>query len=286
MTPANAMYGHRAILNAYLGVDVDQPVLGVLQHGWHFGSDRQGVVQARWVPYLVWGDRHILTDGTRCTPIGAPFLYHPRVRAGVAEAPVDRVLAMPYHAFGEDPDGTHVAYAEHLVGLRSEASSVTVCLHPHEYDSPIRAIYEGRGFATATNGVGASARFLENLLDLLEAHGTVTTNRMSTGLLYGAQLGRRIVIDGPFARSEDRSGLPASREEQQALYEREFPGLADGLEGDGARALAARELGAGYVLAPDALGRVLGAHGLRQATARTLRSANRVRRWRTARAAA
>jgi hypothetical protein len=279
VSPQNDLYGHRRTLAGHAGVPPDQRVFGVVQHGWQIQPRRTGGMTA-WHPrQYVWGrrdlgdapDRHVI-------PIGAPFLYHPAVRSASDPGPTDQLLALPYHGYGVDLDGAHVQYADHLERLRSEVSHITVCLHPREYASPVRAIYESRGFSVATNGDGKDPAFMDRQVDRLLAHGTVTTNRASTGLFYAAALGRRVFVGGPFARSEDRLMASISYEDQVAIYRSAFPLLGDGLEGDDARALANLELGREFVLAPAVLAEVLGFRGARQAAARVLSLANEARR--------
>lgn len=259
VSPANGYYGHRRILNEFIGTPAGRPLAGVLQHGWHIGDEPQGARQGRWIRRFVWGERHI--HGRNSIPIGAPLLYHPGLASLTIAPPSGSLLAMPYHAHGVDLDGAHRAYAAMLQRLRNEHSELTVCLHPIEFASPVREIYARSGFMTVTNGARNDPAFLDRFLRQIARHETVTTNRMSTGLLYAALVGRRVFVRGAFPRSADRSMARVPYEEQWRRYQGEFPMLLDGVEGSDAKRLAGRELGVPFVRSPTALARILQVRG-------------------------
>ncbi len=260
VTPANDYYGHRKILTSYMGVPDDTPFGGILQHGWQLGPWLSSV---RPWPQFVWGARDVSSIQTSilrravCGVVGAPFLYHPRVQTGMPSERTDHLLAMPYHGHGVDLDGAHRHYSGFLESLRSDYNGITVCLHPLDFASEVRNLYSSRGFVTVTNGSRLAPSFLDNLLDLLQTHGAMTTNRAATGLFYAALLGRRVFVNGPFPRSASRVMKGMTYEDQFKLYGREFPGLADGIEGAEATRLGAYELGAEFVQPPNALAALL-----------------------------
>lgn len=273
MTPLNDYYGHRAVLNGYIGARLDHPFGGVLQHGWHLTGHVQASGRARALPrYFTWGRRDV---SGRAVPIGAPFLYHPRVIDPRPHQPTGTVLAMPYHGYGSDLDGAHQRYAATLEARRTDHDDVIVSLHPSEYDSPVRAIYEAHGYQVVTNGPRKSVDFLDRLITRLEEVDAVTTNRLSTGLLYAAALGRRVDVSGPFPAAADHEFDGVSRAEQERRYLEAFPQLADGLEGDDARRLADDELGRENLRSPEDLARVLWVGGVRGGLSRSGQRANR-----------
>lgn len=271
VSPENGYYGHRAILNRFVGVPEARSLAGTLQHGWYMAAGPRRRSQR--IPRFVWGDRNL--GGARAIPVGAPFLYHERVRRPSAPAG-SALLSMPYHGHGADLDGAHTQYASFLESIQGDYDAITVCLHPLEYGTPIQDLYDRRGFSVVTNGDRHDQAFLDRLLDLLSKHASITTNRLSTGLLYGAALGRHVFTGGPFARSADRGMLEMSYEQQWDLYQREFGHLAEGLSGDEARRFAGRELGADHVRDPGELRDLLGSTGTRRVAAAGLAASSRL----------
>ncbi len=275
VSPKNDYCGHRAVLNAYLGCRPETAYQGVLQHGWNDGP----VDERRRVPGLnrafVWGERHRLpTD--KYIPIGAPFLYHSDVeRVRSASPDVSRLLAFPYHGHGVDLDEVHVAYARFL--SESDATSITVCLHPLEFSSPIRRTYEVAGFEVTSNGRRSAPDFLDRFLALMAAHGGVTANRASTACFYAAFLGRHLTVRGPLARSADNRMASVAYRDQVARHDREFGYLADGVDGTEAIALGERELGAPFKRSREELASLLGTDRVRQGVLRTVRRLNHMK---------
>jgi hypothetical protein len=278
VSPQNDLYGHRGLLCRYAGVPTGRRIWGAVQHGWQIRPQRTGALAAVQPRHFVWGRRD-LAMGDRAFPIGAPLLYHPAIeRVGDPEG--DQLLVLPYHGFGVDLDDAHAKYARYLESLRNEVNDITVCLHPKEFVSPVREIYSRCGYVVVTNGDGKDPQFMERQIRRIFDHGTVTTNRPSTGLFYAAALRRRVFVAGPFPRSEDRlmEALRLDYAGQVALYRSEFRTLLEGLEGDDAQAFGNRELGREFVREPDELRSVLGLDGLHRALGRAIALGNGARR--------
>ncbi len=278
VSPQNDYYGHRRILNRYMKVPAGTRFAGLVQHGWEIEPWRPITTGSPFLRFG-WGDRSRGAQQTRrLRLIGAPFLYHERARRAPFDAPRGALLVMPYHGFGVDLDGAHVRYADFVEQWRDDIDRVTVCLHPAEFDSPVREIYRCHGFEVVTNGVRDDPAFLDRLIGLFETHGTVTSNRLSTGVLYAAAVGSRTIVRGPFPRSADRIQDSVPYAQQVDAYRTVLPELVEGVEGTDACAIGARELGAEHRLTPDALADALGARWPWQAAVRSLSAVNLVRK--------
>lgn len=278
VSPQNDFYGHRRILNAHVGAPSGTRFIGLVQHGWEIDPWRPRTARLH-LRRFGWSRRSWSPEhAARLKLIGAPFLYHPTVAAGPFSGGEGRLLVMPYHNYGTDLDDAHKQYASFIETFDSSITDVTICLHPFEFASSIRDLYASHGFQVVTNGERRDARFLDRLVGLLEGHATVTSNRMSTGVLYAAAVGRSVVVRGPFPRSADRLRADVPYEAQLRQYVEAFPQLAAGVSGREARDLGGRELGAEFVRPPADLARVLMARWPAQALPRAVALANSARK--------
>jgi hypothetical protein len=273
-SPQNDFYGHRRLLNDYVGAAPSNRFLGIVQHGWDIGGWTPPTARLH-IRRFGWSER--AGSGERLHLIGAPFLYHPSVRRQGPPPAADHVLVLPYHGFGTDIDGAHREYARFLE-KHSGFAGITVCLHPLEYDSPVRQIYTSHGYDVVTNGDRTDPAFLDRLVALLRRHALMTTNRVSTAVFYAGAMRRAVVIEGPFPRSVDRVMSGVAYDEQIKQQRIEFPELFDGLTGDEANSLAARELGMRHVREPDELAALLWARWPRQALPVALDGINQIRK--------
>jgi hypothetical protein len=287
----NAYYGHNAILARYAGLARPRPMYGYLLHGWHpwfpWMPDTKVIRDSvpPGVPVLAWSHRdrdHLEAGGVRSVRvIGAPFLYLLEME-GTPDPPRDRsLIVFPFHeveAGGNDQSWED--YADYLEGLAYDR--VTVCVYPTDYDDhELRAVFTRRGFATVTNGTRDDPRFLYNLRAAVGSHTDVTSNRISTALVYGAAMGRRAFLGGPVPgvtvqqTAGPMVGEAGRAEEFQREHFREF---VDGVEADRARALARSLLGGDALLEPAELRNAVGWSGGRQVAARGLAVAAAARR--------
>jgi hypothetical protein len=261
--PDNRFYGHGEVLRAAAGIeDPERPLWGHVQHGWQLGTglnDRRRLVP--WLPKLVWNETNRLLatwDGiTRVEAIGAPFLYLDRMHAvdEVPSAPpgVLPTIAYPFH--GWERAGTTSSHDRLARDLRvHEGGPITVCLYWMEHDQPaIRRAYENAGHRVICNGRREDPGFLRRQREELRRNRRVVTNRPSSALWYGMWIGLEAEVLGGAAQLEgDRTiGL-------EALHRRRWPELFRGTVGaTKGRDLAAAELGAAHVRAPDELAALL-----------------------------
>lgn len=257
--PDNALYGHRTVLNRYLGRADRTPMLAHIQHGWSWTTpvlDRRRAV--RHAPILAWSERNacdLRSLGlSKIIAIGAPLLYLPE-----SERPrPDRAgtVALPSHSWrgnSLDDDDAAIRFADELV--ERYGSEVTVLVHATDLRR-LRVLerYRHHGFETVAGAAGHGLAFLLERRDLLRRAETVVSNLVSTGVFYGGVLGAEIEVFGPV---ESIYGPEYAR--RMAAYQRvRWPELtAGGLRGSMALELARQELGADVLRSRDELGRLV-----------------------------
>lgn len=295
---SNHFYGHNAVLARYVGLDHPRPILGYMLHGWHawfpWMPDTAVVINAvpRGFPVLAWShrDREVLTAAgvSNVIPIGSPFLYLLRKRGLPPRPEGSSLVSFPFHSLETcSIEDTWSEYADYLLSLQGY-ERITVCLHEVEYDLPgVREWFEGRGIETTTNGSRWDPRYLDRFYDLVASHTAVTSNRISTAVIYGAAMGRATFLGGPVPGVVDQQEIGQLEDEGRRTEEfqrSEFPELIEGLEPDAARELGWRQLGADCILEPRELGRTLGWFGPRRIWARTAAAMTSARRTMRARA--
>lgn len=277
MEQTNHWYGHSQILARYCGLEDPVPpqIWGALQHGWniehglgpnHFPHDG--------FPRFVWSEiaaRRAQSRGWRdAVVIGAPWLYL-LVNNGLDPAApeagsTDRhgTIFYPFHSWDRGTvSGDHTQLIADI--RETEGDDVTICLYWLEYDDPaIRRVYEDAGFRVICHGRRGRTRhdadpaFLERQLAELLRHRRVTSNRVTTAILYGLSVGCEAGVYGePMQYWESSADAP----EEDALHRTQrMYGLLNQARIDPAagRALAARELGIGHLAAPAELREMLG----------------------------
>lgn len=290
----NSDYGHNAILARYVGLSRTPPILGYLLHGWYpwFPWDPDAdadvlidIVPAL-VPILVWkkqDERRLRAAGARrVVTIGAPFLYLLRMCQAPPAQKERSLVAFPFHTHAsasfEDAWDEYAAYLRTLEGYER----ITVCLHPEDYVRPdVRAYFEQGGFEVATNGRREDPTFLWRFHELVSRHCDVTSNRLTTAVLYGAAMGRRTFLGGPVpsVTVHEFVGPLQDEGERADRYQREhYPKLIEGLDPAAAREFGWSQLGGDCLRAPEELRRILGWSGPRRVTGQLLGLAGEVRR--------
>lgn len=240
MARFSEMYGHAAILRAYVGADDDRlRVVGQIQHGWSVGAGLDATPE----PLYVWNDRSAKAakdagaSSEAIVPIGAPYLYLPAAPSRMEIGRVTMgILALPQHSTSGHPFADAFRawerYADWIVGVRAKGQfeQITVCLHENEYDDPaVRTVLNRHGLVSATCGSPRMSRttFLDRFRALIHQHGIVTSNAIGTAPIYAAYEGVPVFIDGPeFERApvvgtEERCYPETS---DPAWIDREFPG--------------------------------------------------------------
>jgi hypothetical protein len=288
----NSYYGHNAILARYVGLRKPPPILGYLLHGWHswfpWEPDAEDIVKTvpRGIPILVWrkvDERKLREAGAaKVIAIGSPFLYLLTVR-GEAILPETRSLVtFPLHtqlsATVKDVWSEYTSYLESL----DEFDRITVCLYPEDYERrEVRSYFERGGFAIAMNGRRDDPHFLDRFYDLVSNHSEVTSNRITTALVYGAAMGRRAFLGGPVPgiTVHETAGPIDDEGRQAARFQREnFPDLIDGVNSTAARGFGWSQLGGDCLRSPEELRRILGWSGPKRVAGHALGIAAEVRR--------
>ncbi len=259
----NHFYGHAQILRRYCSVAAPLPVPGRLQHGWMPGPGMsERLLDEPWLK-LVWSRRNLRqcwAAGARdVAPIGAPFLSLPPARA--ADPPPRSLLVYPFHGWEKEKVfGDMAAYAKAIGELEAEGfGPVTVCLYWVEYeDATIRQIFEGRGWSVITNGHrDGNPDFLVRQREALLSSAYVTSNRVCTAAFYALAAGRRFFLYGPsmgLSATDDPTGEGFGRWQAEAFPALTWEGFGDRLHQD----IGLEELGAEYVLAPEAMRALFG----------------------------
>lgn len=266
MESQNHFYGHSAALAAYLKRQRPRHINGLVQHGWTAVSPINS--HFRDFPNLgLHGDRRRLlvwSHGSRAwspeedahvtTPIGAQFVYLAAASGPTPEprSMEEEVVLMPGHGIQTQRiRGDHEGLARQW---REEEGPSTACLYAADASDPdIVHAYRSAGHRVVVLGERMDPQFLWRLWTMLGRAKRVVSNRLSTPILYAAHLGADIAIYGDALRldGEDADEMDRVRERWPELH---------GLKIDQAvaRAICDRELGAQYLLAPDALSHVLG----------------------------
>lgn len=274
-TPANEFYGHGTLVREFLGVqDHRVSICGELQHGWSVGVATP--MRSRYsaaCPLYVWNERSQqaakaggVPDDAVCI-IGAPILY---AQWGlVIKREPGTIVAFPQHSTPghsfKRPRAAVEDYARWLGNLRDEAglAGATVCLHSHEFsDLAIRRTCLQFGLKTVTCGYPiGSVDFLRDLLGLVLSAEFVTSNVVSTPLIYGALAEKVVFVDGPLPeRSPPTSELGEQIYEEAADHAwvvEHFPEFTRGLDSAPDSALGQRELGVKFKQARESLWEVV-----------------------------
>lgn len=288
----NSYYGHNAVLARYVGLSRPRPMLGYLLHGWHpwfpWMPDLE-VIRAsvpRGLPVFAWSERDLeaLRGGgiDNAVAIGAPFLYLLRMRGVPPRPDGHSLITFPFHTITdagfEDAWSDYAHYLESVDGF----DRITVCLYHVDYDQPrIRSYFEDRGFATATAGSRDDPSFLDRFYDLVARHTAVTSNRISTALIYGAALARSASLGGPVpaVTEQQTAGHIADEGVLTERFQREhFSPLLAGLDAGEAERFGRAQLGEESMRSEQELKRILGWRGARQVGARAVAIAAAIRR--------
>lgn len=248
--PTNEFYGQAEILRVYVRSAVQVPIPGRLQHGWSprpldvlsiSDSDRFSG------PYYVWSSETAdaaRAAGVEAHPIGAPYLYLPRIDD---PGPVpDTVLALPLHSVRAEKVDNWGAYAAWLREFAA-GRKVECCLGYVDHETPgVREVFAAVGIHTFTLGWTERRDLLHRLRAVILRSQTVTSNWICTATMYAAHERRRVVVGGPVSLPElaRRAGDRWARDK--------FPGLFGA--GDAvAWSEAERELGVDCFHSPVAL---------------------------------
>lgn len=273
----NHYYGHSAVLAAYTGLPRPRHVAGLLQHGWtatspvaaHFADfPRVGATPGRRL--LVWSHRSRAwspSDEDRpTTAIGAPILYLERLLHARGWSRSDSLgpVFVPFHGTRlVRVTGAHAELARQVAKVDGPS---TVCLHHEDLTDPeITEAWSGAGHRLVTAGRRDDPRFLLRIMHLAGNASRLSSNRLSTAVLYAAALGTPAAVWG------DPLSFGAQGADALAMLRERWPEFHTADVEDGSRpdtgaaeadaaatALARTELGADALLDPAGLRAALG----------------------------
>lgn len=201
----NELYGHATILRRYMRVeDSGLLIAGQVQHGW---TSKAGGISISPMPIYVWNDRTYEVFAAQNIPterIGAPFLYLPDDSGEALQHVPRSLLAFPQHSTPGYPFQDRFAgletYANWLCDQRArhDLSQITVCLAMIDYDDiAVTHMLRKYGLVVASCGGQFEPRYLYRQRAYMKQHDIVTSNTISTALMYAASLGRPVFVGGP-----------------------------------------------------------------------------------------
>lgn len=266
MDSSNHWYGHAHALATYCGLEQPPPIHGIVQHGWTFvhgfGAAHRppmGLTRFSWTD--VSRRRGQIIGWRDYVSIGAPFLYLDHALADDGPEP-EGTIWYPFHGTPdfEQLSGDHQRLIDEIKS--TEDGPVTMCLYFVEYEIPeIRGRYERAGFRVICHGQrgakwqGGDHDFLTRQLTEMRKHKRVASNRLSTAIFYGAQVGCEVAIYGdPMELVDVKDGFNG-----EELFRAWYPEMF-GVETDHAavRERAAAELGVAHMMPPEELAFTLG----------------------------
>ena len=274
----NHYYGHSAVLAACAGLRRPRHIAGLLQHGWtavspvaaHFADFPTVGADPRQRRLLVWshGCRgwSPADEDRETTPVGAPVLYLERLLQRQGWSRSDRLgpVFVPFHGTRlVRVTGAHADLARQVAKVDGPS---TVCLHHEDMTDPeITSAWADAGHTLVTAGRRDDPHFLLRIMHLVGNASRVSSNRLSTAVLYAAAIGTPAAVWGD-PLTFGNQGADAVAELRERWPEFHSADAEDGTRpGEGAAeadaaatALARRELGADHLLEPAELREVLG----------------------------
>lgn len=261
----NHYYGHSAVLAAYAGLRRPRHVAGLVQHGWtatspvaaHF-ADFPGVGRRpEHRRLLVWSHESRGWSPAEVnrptTAVGSPLLYLERLLTAQGWARSDALgpVFIPFHGTRlVRVHGAHADLARHVADVDGPS---TVCLHSEDIlDPSLTAAWVAAGHRPVTAGTRDDPAFLLRIMHLIGNASRVSSNRLSTAVVYAAAIGTPATVYGdPLTFGVERA---TAVDELRARWPEFHDGTATAAVGELARA----ELGASSLLDPDALRDALG----------------------------
>ena len=269
----NEFYGHATILRRYVGVfDHRLPLLGRLQHGWQPGPGILVDEFSKKATSLIWSARNkemATSMGLPAISIGSPVFYLDK------QPPCPNpkgIIAAPQHSTAivslEEEMVFWGHYCKWLLDFARThgLSPITMCLHANEYERKnICSQIEGYGIEVTWAGhVFNNAGFLPALLARFSHYEVVTSNIMSTAIVYGSLSGARVIVGGPipvvkfssdFSESDFDYTTAATK---RSWIEENFPEfVSDSMDISKQRKTALFELGEEFVYTKTELWKVI-----------------------------
>lgn len=276
----NHYYGHSAVLAAYAGLARPRHIAGLLQHGWtatspvaaHF-ADFPSVGTSPRRRLLVWSHRSRAwspeVEDRPTTAVGAPILYLERLLHSQGWSRSDSLgpVFVPFHGTRlVRVTGAHAELARQVAKVDGPS---TVCLHSEDMTDPeITSAWADAGHTLVTAGRRDDPRFLLRIMHLAGNASRLSSNRLSTAVVYAAALGTPAAVwgdpltfgnQGAEALATLRTTWPEFHTADPEDGSRPSSGAADA--DAAATELARAELGAGSLLDPAPLRGALGWSG-------------------------
>ncbi|MBW0105269.1 hypothetical protein [Pseudonocardia sp. KRD291] len=261
----NHYYGHSSVLAAYTGLSRPRHIAGLLQHGWtlvsplgvHFGDfPRVGARRGR--NLLVWSHHARGWDPASAdrpsVEIGSPFSYLEMMlgERGWAPSGDGGPVYFPFHGSSVVRiTGDQAALAEQVAAADGPS---TVCLHADDCeDSSIVNAWARAGHRLVTAGHRHDPDFLLRIMSLLGSASRVSSNRLSSALIYAASMDVQISVYGDplVAGVKEQNPLDMAQRTWPEFHLREP-------DPEVLRPIARRELGADAILTAAGLRRALG----------------------------
>lgn len=261
----NHYYGHSAVLAAYAGLSRPRHIAGLVQHGWtatspvaaHFADFPHVGSRPESRRLLVWSHQSRAwspaDESHPTTPVGSPFLYLERILTTLGWARSEDLgpVFIPFHGTRlVRVQGPHKELAQHVADIDGPS---TVCLHSEDiFDPELVAAWASSGHQLVSAGRREDPEFLLRIMYLVGRASKVSSNRLSTAVMYAAAIGTTVSVYG--------DPLTFGREQKSALDQlsRKWPELYSTASGPEITDLARAELGAAALLSPQALCAKLG----------------------------
>lgn len=256
----NHYYGHSAVLATYTGLRRPRHIAGLVQHGWtatspvaaHFADFPHTGRKPERRRLLVWSHRSRAwspADEDRpTTPIGSPLLYLERLlhAQGWSRRSELGPVFIPFHGTRlVRVRGAHRELAQHVAEVDGPS---TVCLHSEDIlDPTLTDAWAAAGHRLVTAGNRDDPEFLLRIMHLVGHAEKVSSNRLSTAVVYAAALGTPSAVYGdPLTFGMEHTGAID-------LLRQTWPEFHGSEPDPNCIPLARAELGADALLPPDAL---------------------------------
>ena len=267
MHHANHFYGHAHILAAYTGLDSQHPprMGGYLQHGWNIGDGlAPGTPYVAGSSIFLWSEearRRSWSLGRRSTVvIGAPWVYLAEMMPE-PEPEREGTIWYPFHGWEQqEVQGDHKRLIDTINDV--EPGPVTVCLYFNEFKTKaVRTLYEKAGFRVICHGYrghwwrNTDREFLYKQLSELRRHKRVASNRLTSAIFYGADVGCEVGVYGdPMILDQEDLTFGG-----QARIRRQWPEMhGEVVDSTIASNAAHKELGRDFICTPTELRKIVG----------------------------
>jgi hypothetical protein len=203
-------YGALTVAANYCGFkELPRRILGTWAHGWcpsnwpllhpdELMGDKTSPAEMYWVARKD-EEEYLRNCGyAHVKAIGLPIVY---VRRPPVRRRLGSLLVMPAHSLDYT---THQwrfdEYAEQIDAIRTDFSTVVVCIHPSCWKKGYWVdSFRKRGFTLVQGALGEDRNALLRICTLLTGFEFVTTNAFGSHIAYGSYLGAKVSVYGTCA---------------------------------------------------------------------------------------